>query len=106
MIINYITDQLNELFYQESNQYNIANWAQSLLLLVSCVIPCDYHVSKELLNLALKIVEKAEDNNCIIEMCQFKDGEKINIYREDYSKEKEMIKSWIREKSLDISYIN
>ena len=51
MIINYITDQLKELFYQASNEFNVATWAQSMLLLVSCVVPCDYYVPEEPLTL-------------------------------------------------------
>ena len=96
MIINYITDQLKELFYQASNEYNVATWAQSMLLLVSCVIPCDYYVPEELLTLSKEIVESAKTHNCTIEMHQVKDGKKVNVFRQEFKKEKDMIIKWIQ----------
>ncbi|MFX0071531.1 MAG: hypothetical protein ACFFAO_10620 [Candidatus Hermodarchaeota archaeon] len=97
LIINYITDQLKDLFYRKSNPYNIAAWAQSILLLVDCVIPCDYYVPEELLILAKKILDKAKKNNYSIKMCQLKDGKEVNVYHYDYSKEKDMIKKWVQD---------
>ena len=104
MIINYITDQLKELFYQASNEYNVATWAQSMLLLVTCVIPCDYYVPEELLTLSKEIVDRAETNNCTIEMCQIKDGKKVNVFSVDYNKEKEMIIKWIQDRREEKMY--
>ena len=64
MIINYITDQLRDLFYHPTNEFNIPTWAQSMELLVSCVIPCDYYVPEELLTLSKKFL--IEQKNIII----------------------------------------
>ena len=98
MIINYITEQLKELLYQASNEYNIATWAQSMLLLVSCVVPCDYYVPEELLTLSKEIVERGKKSDYIIEMYGVKDGKEFSVFRVDYKKEKDMILNWIQDR--------
>jgi len=105
MIINYITDQLRDLFYHPTNEFNIPTWAQSMELLVSCVIPCDYYVPEELLTLSKKILDKAKKYDYILEMFGKKDGKLISGFRKDYKKEKIMIKGWIQETIEERLYI-
>ncbi len=105
MIINYITDQLRDLFYHPTNEFNIPTWAQCMELLVSSVIPCDYYVPDELLTLSKRILERAEEYNYILEMYGEKDGEKILGFWKDYKKEKIMIKGWIQETIEERLYI-
>jgi len=105
MIINYITDQLRDLFYHPTNEFNIPTWAQSMELLVSCVIPCDYYIPEELLILSKKILNEAKTYNFVLEMYGVKNGKKILGYRKDYKKEKIMIKGWIQETIEERLYI-
>lgn len=47
------------------------------------------------------IIYKNKDIDYRIEMCQFKDGKKVKIYCDDYTREEDTIIKWIQETRRD-----
>ena len=95
-IINFIEEQVRELFYGGGTEYDFSTWIQAALLFEKIIIPCDYYVPDTLLEFAQEVINEAKSHKCKVERYQVNDdGKKVNVEVWDYSKTVSKIIEWL-----------
>ncbi len=99
-IINFITDQVRDLFYRKTTEWNWSGWIQAALLLERAVIPCEYYFQLEdLYELAEKILKISSEHDDKIDYFQGDGkGGHVKKWTQDLTTTMKKIEEWIKNK--------
>jgi len=97
-IINFIEEQVRELFYGGGTEYDFSLWIQAALLFEHLIIPAKYYVPESLLEFAQIVIDEAKSHECNVERYQVNyDGKKVNAEIWGYSETISKITEWLDE---------
>ncbi len=97
-IINFIEEQVRELFYGGGTEYDFSLWIQTALLFEHLIIPAKYYAPESLLEFAQIVIDEAKSHECKVERYQVNgDGKKVNAEIWEYSETISKITEWLDE---------
>ncbi len=99
-IINFITDQVRDLFNRKTTKWNWSGWVQAALLLEKAVIPCEsYYPHEELFDLAGEILKISSKHDNKVEYFQGDGkGGYVKKWTQDLTTTARNIEEWIKNK--------